>query len=505
MNIIMLSSEVFPFAKAGGLGDVVPQLSEELSRSGNTVKILMPRYKLVETSGLNLLPISLHIPLAGKNFHIKLYSSFLEQGTEVFFLEHAELFASRGLYADEAGTEYPDNLLRFTILSEAVFPLCRKLGWYPDIIHAHDWHAALSMSRARDETDFSETASIFSIHNIGYQGIFDIEKLSDIGMSNEEYHERGLAYHGKICLLQSALSCADYITTVSPTYADEILGDTFGFGMQNILRKRRNRLIGILNGADYRLWNPAADTMIPHHYDHENPEAKTLNKTFAQETYGLKIDHELPLVGIVSRLVEQKGFRFLLGNRGQHLLNILNELKLQFIVLGTGDKQIEEDFQRIAADRNDIAVIINYDESLSHLIQAASDFFLVPSLYEPCGLTQIYALRYGSLPIVSRTGGLLDTVNDINENPEIGTGILIGGNSDDTADSVGKPDTVVTEGTIFHALQQAADVWQDHQRYYGGRIRAMHQHFGWEESAQQYQQVYDKACWQRTARGEVEK
>lgn len=489
----MISSEIFPFAKAGGLGDVVPQLSEELARSGHEVKVLMPRYGSIETADLERLPFLLEPTLAGRTWSTAVYRYVMDGGAELYFLDQEELFASRGMYVDEAGQDYPDNLCRFGLLSKAVFPLCRSLAWQPDVIHGHDWHAALAMTWLRGERQnsahFAGTISVFTIHNIGYQGIFDYGELPVLGLSEADYRGLGFEYYGKICLLRSALYCADRISTVSPTYAREILSDTYGFGMQDILRERSSRLSGILNGADYSVWDPGSDELIPHRYDGENIGGKGLNKADVQAEYGLELSEDRPLVGIVSRLVTQKGFAVLLGDGGENLRRILSGLDLQLVVLGSGEPWIEEAFRSIAAEQENLGLLVGYDETMSHRIQAASDFFLVPSLYEPCGLTQIYALRYGSLPVVSRTGGLLDTVVDIDENPASGTGILINKTNETPPEQA---DALFSGEDIFQALRRALALWQDRQRYLETQQRAMGQRFGWKEAGTEYLRMYEE-------------
>ena len=479
MNIIMISSEVFPFAKTGGLGDVVPQLSEALSGIGHDVKILMPLYGSIDRSVLTRLPSSLTVQIAGVNYSAGLYRKELTGGSTVYFLDYEPFYGRSNIYVDESGNDYPDNLLRFALLSRAVFALCSSMNWRPDIINAHDWSSALAMTWLRKEQQgfFAETSGVFSIHNIGYQGIFDFDQFPTLGFSQGEYQGLGFAYYEKISLLRSALACADSIVAVSPQYAREILGDEFGFGMQDLLRKRRDRLSGILNGADYNVWNPESDKLIPHRFDSGNMADKARNKRTLQEEHGLESSDRPPLIGIVSRLVTQKGFKLLLGEEGSNLRRICTELDIQLIILGLGEAWIEEALQEIAAEQDNFSVIIGYNEQTSHLIQAASDFFLVPSLYEPCGLTQIYALRYGSLPIVSRVGGLLDTVIDIDDD---GTGILIGTASDIDLNSE----------SIFHALDRACKLWQNRQHYLLAQQQAMEKRFTWEQAAQKYTEIY---------------
>ena len=478
MKIIMIASEVFPYAKAGGLGDVVPQLAIALANAGHGVKILMPLYKEIDRSTLRPLPTTLTVQLAGKTYKTALYYCELA-GVQVYFLEYDPFFSRDGIYVDANNHDYPDNLLRFSFLSKSVFFFCRQFNWLPDIIHAHDWPSALAMTYLKEgkEEGFSHCAGVFSIHNIGYQGIFDYSGRATIDISPEDCPALGLEHYDNISLLKSALHCADHIVAVSPHYAQEILGEELGFGFHTLLRERKNQLSGILNGTDYTVWNPASDPLIPHPYDLANIEQKKLNKKAAQRRYGLEVSETSTLVGMVSRLVTQKGFNFLLGKNGNNLRQICRELDLQLLILGSGESWVEEGLRAIAAEQDNLSVIIGYDEGGSHLIQAASDFFLIPSLYEPCGLTQMYALRYGSIPIVSQTGGLIDTVSDIGKHPNSGTGIIIEKN--------------LSSQTLFNALAQAVQLWaEDRQGYHRMQQRGMLQRFTWEKAAGEYQQVY---------------
>jgi starch synthase len=480
MKILMVSSEVYPYAKVGGLADVIPDLSMALSRRGHEVVILMPRYYRIDRVLLDRHPAPLEIRLGEDEIWAALYHTELP-GSDVgiWFLEHEELFGRAGIYGDESNTDFPDNLRRFAVLSKAAFSLCRLLQWYPDVIHSHDWATALSQTYLKSHEDagqFKECAGVFSIHNIGYQGLFPADNLSALGFGWDDFHPLGLEYHKQISTLKSALVCADGITTVSPNYAQEILSPELGFGMDGVLSQRREVLSGILNGTDYGQWDPSRDQLIPYPYDVDSLENKALNKNFVQQEAGLEISARVPMIGIVSRLVTQKGFALLLGENGANLRRICGELGLQIIILGTGEGWIEDSIRKAASDHPNLRAYIRYNEKMSHVIQAASDFFLMPSLYEPCGLTQMYALRYGSLPIVSPTGGLKDTVKDIGSDPE-GTGIII--------------DPAMGEDELYNALQQAVELWTNRRdRYSLAQKRAMAVRFTWEDAASEYERAY---------------
>jgi starch synthase len=497
MKILMVSSEVFPFAKVGGLGDVIPHLSTALSSRGHDVKIFMPRYYRIDRVLLDRHPAPLEIRLGEEQLWGALYHSELpESDLDIWFLEHEGLFGRQGIYGDEQNRDFPDNIKRFAVLSKAAFSLCRQIQWFPDIIHSHDWASGLVQTylKSHEATgQFLECAGVFSIHNIGYQGIFPADDLPVLGFGWEDFHSLGLEYHQKISTLKSALVCADQLTTVSPNYAREILAPELGFGMDGVLRERQSDLSGILNGMDYDEWNPGRDQHIPYPYDVESLQNKALNKNFVQQEANLEISTRPPMIGIVSRLVSQKGFALLMGESGEHLRKICRELDLQMVILGTGEDWIEESIRQVASEVPNLRAYIRYNEKMSHVIQAASDFFLMPSLYEPCGLTQMYALRYGTLPIVSPTGGLLDSVSDIIANPGTGTGILIEGSGENGRD--------ITEESLFESISRAVSLWQNRREdYVAAQKRGMAIRFSWDVAALGYEEVYRNAIARRKTR-----
>ncbi len=485
----MVSSEVHPYAKVGGLADVIPHLSTELARMGHDVKILMPRYYKIERVLLDRHPAPLKISLGEREIWTALFSTAIpESNVEVFFLEHEDFYGREGIYGDEKNRDFPDNLLRFAALSMAPFPLCGLLNWYPDIIHSHDWATALTQTYLKSHEnrgEFNNTAGVFSIHNIGYQGLFPADQLGTLGFGQGDFHPLGLEYHGKISTLKSALVTADAVSTVSPNYALEIQQPRLGFGMDGVLSARANPVEGILNGMDYDAWDPSRDQLIPYPYDMQSLENKSLNKNYVQQEANLEISTRPAMIGLVSRLVSQKGFALLLGKNGDNLRRICSELDLQIVILGTGEDWIEEGIVKVASEMKNLRAYIRFNEKMSHVIQAASDFFLMPSLYEPCGLTQMYALRYGSLPIVSPTGGLKDSVRDISQGSG-GTGILI--------------EEEMGEQHLFTALERAVDLWHNRQELYKEvQRRAMEQRFDWAGAAEQYEGLYARAL--ETRRG----
>lgn len=477
----MVSSEVYPYAKVGGLADVVPNLSRELNRQGHEVIILMPRYYQIDRLLLERHPAPLSVHLGEEEYWTGLYhQTMTDSHVEVYFLEHEQLYGREGIYGPPSGGDFSDNPIRFALLSKAAFQLCRLLGWYPDIIHSHDWPSALTatyLARQEHSGEFLHTRSVFTIHNIGYQGRFPQELIHGLGFGMKEAEHLGLIFQGELNFLRSALVNAHKISTVSPHYAEEILSPGAGFGMEDILNSRRKDVRGILNGMDYDTWNPAADQNLPYPYDVTELANKALNKNFVQQEAGMEISARPPLVGMVSRLVDQKGFDILLGPDGSNLDRICRELDLQLIILGTGDPAIEKSLRQAGDRYNNLRVYIRYNEKMSHIIQGASDFFLMPSRYEPCGLTQMYALRYGNLPVVSRTGGLADTVVDIDENPSEGTGIIL--------------ESPMSEDALYEALKRSVQLWQQQRSSYEtAQRRGMHLRFDWKHSADAYGEMY---------------
>jgi starch synthase len=482
LNILMVTSEAYPYAKSGGLADVVPNLAQELSRLGHCVKIIMPRYYGINRELLEKHPAPLGIPLANEEIWTGLYSTHLPgTAVEVYFIEHEELYGRDGIYGDSQTPVYHDNLKRFAVLSRGAFQLCKLLQWFPHIMHGHDWTAGPAMAYLKTleyAGPFRHCRGVFTIHNIGYQGIFPPQEFQQLGLSSSDFETRGFAYHKQICLLQAGLANADLVTTVSKGYATEVLEPKLGFGMNKLLASKGEAFRGILNGMDYSIWNPAHDQLIPFPYDSKTLSNKGLNKNLIQEEAGLPVDAKIPLIGIVSRLVTQKGFKDLVDNEGLAIRKIC-EFPAQVIILGTGEQWIEQALIELSRELPNLRVYIRYNEKMSHLIQAGSDFFLMPSLYEPCGLTQMYALRYGTLPIVTPTGGLKDTVVDADSNIDSATGFYI--------------QQPLSPDTLIEGVRRAVDLYNaSPQIYLEMQKRSMKQRFDWKKAAQEYADFYQK-------------
>jgi starch synthase len=489
-SILMITSEAVPYAKSGGLGDVVSALSKELREAGHDVRIVLPRYYDIDKEKMKLLPGPLGVPLGFGQEWVGVYTAALP-GSEVpvYFLDHEGLFGRTGIYGPSPDEEYPDNSKRFTLLSRGAFQLCRKLQWIPEIMHAHDWPAALvpvflyTLERKRE---FADTAGVFTIHNLGYQGIFPKQDIHYSQLSWKHYHETGFEFHDKLNFLQAGLKQADILTTVSPGYAREIQEPENGFHMDGILRHRKGDLFGIVNGIDYSIWDPAADPLLPYHYSAENSENKRKVKRKLQKQFALPVNDRVPIISMITRLVDQKGIGALAGPAYGSLHKICLKLALQFIVLGTGEAWCEDELRKLASKLPNLRVHIGYNSEAAHLIEGGSDFFLMPSKYEPCGLNQMYSLRYGTLPIVRRTGGLADTVENYNQETGEGTGFVFDN---------------LTPESIFDTVGWAVWTWYNKPEHIAGmRKTAMEKRFSWEKSAARYTDLYQWALDRKSGR-----
>lgn len=483
MKILMVTSEAFPFAKCGGLADVVSSLSVALADLGHDVRIVMPRYYRIDRSKLKQIPGPMGVHAGYQEIWTGVYESTLPGSkVPVYFIDHEQSYGRDGVYGSPTEPDFNDNPQRFSLLGHASFQLCRKLQWYPDIIHAHDWAAALApillkFNERRDE--FARTGSVFTIHNIGYQGVYGKHLFPYTGLGWDNFYAAGFEDWDRMNFLKAALVSSDKLTTVSPTYAKEIQRPEFGFRMDGILRYRANDLTGILNGVDTDVWNPSKDTFIPATYTAKTLDRKAQNKEALQKRLGLPVSAEVPLFGIVTRLADQKGISELFGPAYGSAFRICSEIKLQMVVLGAGELWCENELAALSKNLPNFRAFIGYDEGLSHLIEAGSDFFIMPSRYEPCGLNQMYSLLYGTLPIVRRTGGLADTVENYNEQTGEGTGFVLEN---------------LTPQSIYDTVGWAAYAWFNKKEHIAAmQKRAMAKHFGWDISAKQYEDVYKSA------------
>ncbi len=487
MRILMISSEASPFAKVGGLADAVPALAAELARLGHDVRLVIPRY--ADTDRDNAEPIAgpLGIRMARGEYWTEILESCLPREEQtlpvrVYMIEHLELFGRDAIYARPGGSESGEDLLRFGLLCRAAFQLCRKLNWYPDVMHAHDWPAALVpiyLKTVENIRPFDETAGVFSIHNLGYQGVFPLEALRHLPLNPGEVERVGLEYFGRVNTLKAGILCAELVTTVSPSYAREIQQPEHGFGLDGVLRERSSDLFGILNGIDVTLWSPENDELIPARFDAEDLRGKSECKAALQKRYHLPAHADVPLIGMITRLVDQKGIAELVGPGYGCLPHLLREHDLQFVILGTGDPHYEQGLAELADRHPNMVYERMFDEQLAHLIEAASDFFLMPSRYEPCGLNQMYSLRYGTLPIATATGGLRDSIVDADDPSGNGTGFFL-----DSSNPSGIQHGVERAIATYHGEPAKLDAM---------RRRGMRQDFSWRHASREYERVYLRA------------
>jgi starch synthase len=405
----MVSSEAAPFAKTGGLADVLGALPRALVEEGEEVAVVLPLYRRSVASNPRTVYERLQFGMGSHGYSATILEQ-VENGVTYFFVQIPELYDREEFY-DEGGREYPDNHLRFAALCHAALGVARHL-FNPGIIHCHDWQSALLPPLLRDtyrnHPAYLGIKTVFTIHNLGYQGLFPPTALADLGLPNRLFRPDALEFFGQISFLKGGLVFSDFLTTVSPRYAQEIQTPAFGFGLDGLLRARSNALIGILNGADYSSWDPATDPNIPKNFDRVHPKGKQECKRALLAEVGLADDRVAsPVIGIVSRFAAQKGFDLLMQIPDQ-----LAAEDISLVVLGSGQKRYEDFFSWFASAYPDrVALTIGYDDGLAHRIEAGSDMFLMPSRYEPCGLNQIYSMRYGTLPVVRATGGLDDTVD----------------------------------------------------------------------------------------------
>lgn len=474
MKILMVASEVTPFAKTGGLADVAGSLPKALKQMGHDVRIILPLYKSVERSEFALRKgrKSVEVPVGGVVQKGLLRQTYL-QDIPVYFLEHREYYQRDHLYGTPDG-DYPDNAERFAFFCRGVLQLVKRMDFRPDVIHCNDWQTALIPVLLKHELKqdlfFSKTAVIYTIHNLAYQGLFDKDALAAFGLNESYFTIDRLEYYGKLNLMKGGILHADIVNTVSETYCHEIQTPEMGFGMDGILRQRSKDLHGIVNGIDNDEWDPSTDRHIFKTYTSSALAGKSATKKGLQKELGLEQNPEIPLIGMVSRLSAQKGFDLL-----EKLLPKLTQEKVQLAILGTGDASYIRLLNDFKARGANIAVITSFDSVLARKIYAGSDLFLMPSHYEPCGLGQLIALRYGSVPVVRKTGGLADTVVNQTESLREGTGFMF---------------EEYTQDALWQALRNALDAYGNKEGWKKIIRRGMQADFSWRQSAEKYEHLY---------------
>ncbi len=459
MKIAICASEVVPFAKTGGLADVAGALPLELELLNQEVIIIMPRYKAIQEPKFSIQRLKLDISYSGIGKNIKVY-----------FIENDQYFKRDGLYGDKTG-DFKDNLDRFSYYSRRTLELLKEINFRADIIHCHDWQSALIPIYLKtlyiDNPFYQNIKTIFTIHNIGYQGLFSKDEFPKLGIDSKFFNMEMLEFYDKVNLLKGGIVFSDIINTVSPTYSREIQTKEFGYGLEGVLAKRKRDVFGILNGLDYSIWNPKTDKFIIKNYSLQNLKDKYKNKEDLQRICKLPAKIDMPLFGIVSRLAEQKGFDIL----ADAIEKICN-MDLQLVILGTGDLKYHVILENIVKKYPKIISLnLKFDDKLAHKIYAGSDIFLMPSKYEPCGLGQLISMSYGTIPLVFKTGGLADTVTE---------------NDGFVFDKYKKEDLIKT-------IDKAIKAFKNKKKWLGLIQKAMQNNFSWKESAKKYIALYEKA------------
>ena len=475
MRILMVASEVAPFAKTGGLADVLGALPRALVRLGHDVEVVMPRYRGM-TAGDRVGRIT--VRLGTRDLEAAVFAVSAD-GVRTVFIDQPSYFDREGLYG-EGGRDYPDSPERFAFLGHAALRWSTLTGARYDVVHGHDWQAgalAALVGAPGAAHGLAQVPMVFTIHNLAYQGLFDPSWLPALGFSPVVMNLDGMEYWNQASYLKAGIMFSRVVTTVSPRYAAEIQTPEYGFGFDGILRSRADRLVGILNGIDYDQWNPASDPHLPVPFDAENLSGKAAAKRHVLASFGIQPNEAVmdrPLVGMVSRLVDQKVFD-LVADASAELLG----LDATFVLLGTGDARYETLWRNLADAHPDrVGARLGFDEGLAHLIEGGSDMFLMPSRFEPCGLNQMYSLRYGTVPVVRATGGLADTVRDFDPATGQGTGFTFGDYS-----------SKAMVGALNRAIEtfQRADVWR------GLQLAGMREDHSWTTSAHKYVSVYERA------------
>ena len=469
-KILMVTSEAAPFAKTGGLADVLAALPPALAKLGEEVVVLLPRYASCDIPEATRIWREMPLTLGRHSFMAAIdevrVGGVGVSGVRYFFVDCPPLYGRAGIYG-ERGADYHDNHVRYGILNQAALAVARYI-FRPDIFHGHDWPAGLLGPYLREmfhgDPTFFGTKFVLTIHNLGYQGTFPQGVLTDIGLDPKLFHSEGLEFWNQVNFLKAGIVWADAITTVSPTYAKEIQTAEYGHGLEGLLQPRAERVYGILNGVDYESWNPETDAYLPSRYSSAKLDGKRITKLALLKEMGFPGDERRPLIGVVSRFVGQKGFDLLV-----EIAPRLTEMDLALVALGSGEPELEEMFLALALEHpTKFAVRIGYDNALAHRIEGASDMFLMPSRYEPCGLNQMYSLRYGTVPLVRATGGLEDSVDE----------------------TTGFKFQAYTPAALLACIQRALVAWKNKEAWRARMRKGMSKNFSWDVAAVEYQKLY---------------
>ena len=466
-----------PFAKTGGLADVIGSLAAEVRFLGHEVAVFLPRYKVIDVQkwGLQSAVDRFEVPLGAEKEPGRVFTSSLRNGVKVYFVEHPEFYGRDGLYGTPLG-DFSDNDRRFIFFQRALLEALKILGLKPDILHCHDWQTGLVPVYLKtlyaQDSFYEKIRIVFTVHNLGYQGNFPPDSLPMTGLGWDQFRMEKLEFYGKISFLKAALQDADSLTTVSERYSREIQSKEFGCGMEGVLSKRRENLYGIVNGIDLEEWNPEKDTDLAARYGIRSLEKKGLNKEALQRENNLTVDPRIPLCGVVSRLVDQKGIDILIPALAPAM-----ELGIQFVILGTGEERYHQLLRELAKkNKGRCGVHILFDSKMAKRIYAGADTMLMPSYYEPCGLGQMITLRFGTIPVVRATGGLADTIQ--NFDPKTGSG-----NGFSFQD--------YTSEALLDAVKRALEVYRNEKKWLELVETAMSCDFSWAASAKKYVQIYE--------------
>lgn len=476
LKILLVSSEAAPFAKTGGIADVVSSLPKALKALGHDARVVIPKYRTVEKEGFNLYPLSLRfkVNMFKELKEVSLSSSLISEEIPIYFIENKDYFDRDNLYGTIDG-EYLDNAERFVFFSKAVLEMLREIDFKPDIIHCNDWQTGLVpaclKTLYKQNPFYSSIASIFTIHNLFAQGVFDREVLEITGLPKEVCDK--IEFKGRVNFMKAGITFAELINTVSDKYSQEIQSPEFGCGLDGVLRNRHKDLYGVLNGVDYDVWNPAKDKFIIANYNVNDLAGKKKCKIDLLCEYKLKVESDVPIMGVVSRLIEQKGFDIVI-----EIIDQILSLDLYFVLLGTGEIRYQKILEEVGRRYPEKAGIkIEFNSSLSHKIIAGSDIFLMPSREEPCGLNQLYSLKYGTIPIVRATGGLDDTIQDFNPTTCSGNGFKFVDYSSEA---------------LFSEIKKALELYNNMKLWKKLMLNAMKCNYSWEKSAKKYIELYKK-------------
>jgi starch synthase len=483
MKILIATPEAVPYVKTGGLADVAGALFKEYRRMKKDAYIILPLYKKIKESQPSLTDtgVKIKVPVGSRVVEGRIFSQ-----SSAYFLECEEFFAREELYGTPEG-DYADNASRFVFFSRGILEICKAMKFQPDIIHCNDWQTGLIPLYLRTiygaDKFFRNTASILTIHNLGYQGLFSSSEMPLTGLGWELFNPEGLEFYGKVNFLKAGLGSADILNTVSNTYSKEILSKEFGCGLDGVLRNRVRDLYGVINGIDYEEWDPSRDDFIPAKYSHDDISGKAFCKKELMKSLFRPLDNldagRIPLIGMVGRLSAQKGLDLVLES-----VNELLSRGVKLVILGKGDEIFHRSLSEIAKRyKGRVSVTIGFEEALAHRIYAGSDFFLMPSRYEPCGLGQLIALRYGCIPIARKTGGLVDTVQDYEPLTSKGAGFLF---SD------------YTPSAMQEAVKRALCVYTDKDKFQGMLVNGMQIDFSWKKSAKRYIKLYNEIIKKRS-------